>query len=61
MFIKLTKGIESIYVNVNKVFYLSQCMTNKKTLLEMTNNNFVTVNESPEEILQLIKGTYLNV
>ena len=33
----------------------------KKTLLEMTNNNFVTVKESPEEILQLIKGTYLNV
>ena len=61
MFIKLTNGAENIYVNASNIIYFSQNVFNKFSHLEMTNGNSLTVNESPEEILKLIKGTYLNV
>ena len=61
MFIKLTNSVENIYVNVSNIIYFSKYVFNKFSHLEMTNGNSLTVNESPEEILNLIKGTYINV
>ena len=61
MFIKLTNGVENIYVNTSNIIYFSRYGFTKFSQIAMTNNEFYTVNESPEEILQLIKGTYLNV
>ena len=67
MIITLTNNTEFIYVNITNIVYFckNNCIKNNnvytETYIQMIDNHSISVEESPEEILNLIKGTCINV
>lgn len=67
MIIVLTNNREFVYVNITNIIYFckNNCIKSNnvytQTYIQMIDNHSITVEESPEEILNLIKGTYINV
>lgn len=67
MIITLTNNTEFIYVNITNIIYFCKNNYTKnnnvytETYIQMINNHSISVEESPEEILNLIKGTCINV
>lgn len=67
MIIALTNNTEFVYINITNIiyFYKKNCIKNNnvytETYIQMIDNYSIAVEESPEEILNLIKGTCINV
>ena len=65
MFIKLTDAYNNLSFYLNVVYILSfrsNKETNCTTITVTVDTNYCyQIKESPEEILNLIKGTYINV
>jgi len=65
MFIKINTipNKRPFYLNTTKILWIwkIQHPTDNVTRIQLADDEFFDVYETPEEILKLIKGTYLNV